>query len=295
MLFLENNGIQNVNKCIENVISDLVSAILDASKNLPVKEAKKHLKPYWNMQLSKLAKDKKDAWKTWVKSGRCRGNNPDFLQFKNLKKIFRFNKKQAEIQYELDKLDEIRKSHQMDQKYFWYLVNKRKKKSGRLHPIKLKCGKIVTDPNVQRNEWKNYFQELYTPKCLDNFDDGFREYVENKLSDMENESYNNEDNILLEEFTYTEVEFACKKLKSGKSPGWDEITSEHVKYGGRKLVECLQRLFNVITTHEYVPLHFKMGIIVAIPIKINYIKIIIVVSLLFLLLLNYMRNVLCIE
>ena len=77
---------------------------------------------------------------------------------------------------------------------------------------------------------------------------------------MELCSYDNDDNILSDEFAEDEIAQACKILKSGKAPGWDKITSEHIKYGGQRLV-----IFFVITINEYIPLHFKRGLIVAIP------------------------------
>ena len=41
--------------------------------------------------------------------------------------------------------------------------------------------------------------------------------------------------------------------------------AEHVKYGGKRLIKCLKRLFSLILLHEYIPLHFKQGIIVPVP------------------------------
>jgi hypothetical protein len=62
-----------------------------------------------------------------------------------------------------------------------------------------------------------------------------------------------------------EVRELCKNLKRKKAPGWDCVTSEHIQYGGNYLIKCLTWLFNKIIEYEYIPPHFKRGIIIPIP------------------------------
>jgi hypothetical protein len=52
-------------------------------------------------------------------------------------------------------------------------------------------------------------------------------------------------------------------LKAGKAGGHDEITPEHVKYGGHILAWFLTVLFNSIRKYEHIPENFRKGI--AIP------------------------------
>ncbi len=77
------------------------------------------------------------------------------------------------------------------------------------------------------------------------------------------------------------VENIVLKMKYNTAPGWDDVTVEHVRYGGLEIIKCLRRLYNLITKHEFIPLYFKRGIIVPIPkgVKTNYSRIIIEVSL----------------
>ena len=65
--------------------------------------------------------------------------------------------------------------------------------SNNMHPIKLKNGKLVTDPEEIRDYQKCYFEDLYTPKDLNMYDNDFRDVVENAIVDMEYESYSNDD------------------------------------------------------------------------------------------------------
>ena len=224
-----------------------------------------HLKPYWNSELTQLARTKQAAWHMWVQSGRHRGKHPDFLKLKEVKKLFRKKQKESEKLWEQSRMEEINLSGEIDQKHFWLLVNRSKKKSGLLHPIKTADGKIITDPLEQVREWRTYLEKLYTPINDDKYDSGFKQAVERELEEMVIQSYFNEDNILKDKFSSNEVMNVCKLLKRNKAPGWDQITTEHVKFGGEMLLHCLRRLFNAIVLYEYVPLYFKRGIIVTLP------------------------------
>ncbi len=65
--------------------------------------------------------------------------------------------------------------------------------------------------------------------------------------------------------TEDEVKRTIQKMKTKKTPGWDEIINEHIKYGGARLLQCLTMIYQMITKYEHIPLHFKKGIIVPIP------------------------------
>ena len=82
---------------------------------------------------------------------------------------------------------------------------------------------------------------------------------------MEKQSYEKEDGIMVPEITKDELDKILRKMKSKMVPGWNKIVMEHIKYGRRKLLQFAEVVFNVITEYEYVPLHFKKGIILAIP------------------------------
>ena len=52
------------------------------------------------------------------------------------------------------------------------------------------------------------------------------------------------------------------KLPSGKSPGPDEISSEHLKYAGMKLPIMLSLLISASLMHGYLPCSFMTSVIV---------------------------------
>ena len=54
-------------------------------------------------------------------------------------------------------------------------------------------------------------------------------------------------------FSPNEVLNCINSLKTGKSPGPDNLTAEHLKYGGRKLILVLTYFFNLFLRHNYLP------------------------------------------
>jgi len=59
---------------------------------------------------------------------------------------------------------------------------------------------------------------------------------------------------------------ALRKMKLNKSPGFDNISAEHLVYGGPALYIHLCLLFNAMMQHCYVPQDFGFSLIVPLPI-----------------------------
>ena len=263
---LEDDGeIQNnVEKVIEEILNDIVTSMKSNARGLPCSHFNKHLKPYWSNELSNVAKANKDAWREWVINNRPRGNHPLFTAYKECKKQFRCEQKQAVYEYEINNMNELQQSQELNHRYFWYLVNKSKSKSNSIAPLKLDTGETITKCEDIREAWRVYFKSLYTPNETNNYDQSFKETIESRLLEMINESYRSNES-LLEQVSEKEIDILVAALKSKKAPGYDGITNEHVKYGGYNLRRCITKLFSMIVKYEYVPKLFKTGIIVPIP------------------------------
>ena len=63
------------------------------------------------------------------------------------------------------------------------------------------------------------------------------------------------------EISVEDARKTVKKLKGGKSPGVDGITSEILKFGGECLLEWLRRICNVCILEEKVPNDWMRAII----------------------------------
>jgi hypothetical protein len=75
----------------------------------------------------------------------------------------------------------------------------------------------------------------------------------------------NTDDIFYTLIPIYKVETIVNSLPNGKVPGLDDITYEHVKYGGSKLKETLVYLFNCIINEEIIPKSFKLAVKIPIP------------------------------
>ena len=62
------------------------------------------------------------------------------------------------------------------------------------------------------------------------------------------------------EFSIEEVDKAIAKLHLGKAPGYDEISTEHLRYAGPLLSMVLCNLYNECIRIEYVPECFRKGV-----------------------------------
>jgi len=254
----------DITEIIEKSCTNLVNEIHNADKGLPRSVFKPHCKPYWNGELSDLAIKNKKAWREWVVCGRPRGNHVAYTRYKEHKQAFRQAQIKAIQIYEQIQLDELTKSQEINARYFWYLVNKTKRKNTGSCPIKLSTGKTITNVDDITQAWGNYFEKLYNNSENSEYDEEHRYRVRDELVTMTIGSYNNDEHLLLN-ITEGEIETIVTKLANRKAPGYDGVTNEHIKYGSSKLITYLTKLFSLIVKYEYIPSLFKVGIIVPIP------------------------------
>ena len=125
---------------LEKIIDEITSAMIETGLALPHSMFNKALKPYWNENLNQLNKNKKHARKEWVNSGKSR--DKDDINYKlhlTAKRNFRCEQRKRVYEYECNEIDELVKAEDMNQMYFWYLVNKRKHKKVRRFYLRKGC------------------------------------------------------------------------------------------------------------------------------------------------------------
>ena len=80
-------------------------------------------------------------------------------------------------------------------------------------------------------------------------------YQENHIPrNLVNNAIPSDDPILNSDLLFSETVNIVSQLKNNKSPGLDQIQNEHIKYGGRKLLE---KLFNDILKFSHIPESWK--------------------------------------
>ena len=120
----------------------------------------------------------------------------------------------------------------------------------------LKSASVVNgstgDENI-RHEFSRYFKSVVTPNTA-GADDYYKQKVDDMINALPVQSAPLIDVILLQD--------CVNDMKSNKSPGYDGICCEHIKYGGVQLLVHLCLLFNSMIAHSFVPTDFCFGMIV---------------------------------
>jgi hypothetical protein len=91
------------------------------------------------------------------------------------------------------------------------------------------------------------------------FDKAFLQQAENDVKNLYN-LYTNDRQETLQKVSIDEIATTVKSVKNGKSPDERHISAEHLKYGGRKLLEYLTVLVNWIFENLQIPKTLKSGI-----------------------------------
>ncbi len=252
---------------LDNVVKECVDAMLDVSKNnMPMTKFDKMLKPYWNDELNVLSKQEKKCMWEWRQCGRPRSSdNPVYMRYKESKKVYRREQRKAELAYERKAIEELESTGEVDQKAFWFIINKMKgKMSKNVRPVRDEKGSLLVDETEIRNEWRNYFHGLFTPKECENYDNDHKTNIENEIQRMKTEECEREPMILRDEYKVEDIEKLCKSIKLGKAPGWDLVDPEHWRYGGPMAWQLLTLIVNRINDLELIPTHMKKGILIPI-------------------------------
>ena len=249
---------------IEEMLEAIVKIMHKHSKKLTKQSFSKGLKPYWNKNLTVLSKAQKGIWYRWKAAGSPRGDHIVHIEYKNAKREFRRERRRAELEYEIEEVKRLAKTEDIDLTAFWHLVNRSRKLIKRINPV-VRDNVTISKESDVCDTWKEYFEGLYTPKEVNEYCKETISEVEDQLPEMLSSSYSRVSTVLAEPFTQEEVTDTCSSLKNRKAPGLDGVTSEHLKFGGVKLIALLTLLVNAITNNEYVPESFKRGIIIPIP------------------------------
>jgi len=111
------------------------------------------------------------------------------------------------------------------------------------------------DPGIA-NEFASHFSQVYYQSA----DDAFGR--EAFLSDRNERilSRATSDSAVLSSLSVELIDLCLNKLKMGKAPGPDDMSTEHLRYAHPLLIMHLKCLFGLILKHSYVPEMFGSGV-----------------------------------
>ena len=239
---------------LDDEIKYIATLIKEAAESLlPHCEAKKASR-FKDRTLSKLCAESKVAWVAWKDSGmpsegllygaKCSARN----------KVRRRIKMCAAM--------EERKRVQRRESLFRKNANSRfrlpqKRKKSQSTRLRV-GGKLISDPTQLLEVWTSHFQDLAESQI--HMHEGLQE-LQLELASLASESYQKEELFLDIPFTIEEVESILqKKMKLRKASGPDDLTTEHLCYGGSAIILWLTEILNSIVELEQIPSSLKQGI-----------------------------------
>ena len=245
---------------IDNAIEKIVLTLTEASKAIPTSCYRPNLKPFWNSELKQLKVIKVRKFKTWVAEGRPRdASYPSWNEHKDAKKDFARAMRRVAREYENNQMVEAVNSCTTDKTIFWRHLKKCRGSSGsNVLAIANRDEKVVYEIKEILRVWKEHFATLSTPKNEPSYDDDHFKFVNQEIEKWINLS--DSSTFTDTPINFTEVQKAVNKLKKNKACGYDNVSAEHVKYGGDMLIRTIVIVFNMIIDYEYIPINFRRGI-----------------------------------
>ena len=248
---------------IETYVNELSNTLIHSGQAVfPQAKFNPHTKPYWSNEVRVAHKQAREKRRNWVIAGKPRGNEyPLYREYKHAKRTFRNVQLKASEEYLNTTYRDIDQAAECDIRLFWKLINARKSKP------RTKCSGLTLD-NVKyetsasiSSAFSKYFEKLFDFDVNAEYDSDFRMSVEQELTNIKSGLAGpsiQTDTII----TDSDVREAIKSLKYRKAPGWDNITNEHIIYGGSLLVSTLATIFTVVLSSGYIPTAWKRGVII---------------------------------
>ena len=104
---------------LDEIFKMVVNSLIRHDKNLPRRRMRKHYKPYWNEELSRLKKEKVIAYKSWKSKGRPRDSeNILYITYKANKKNFIKKLRLLHKACENDEITKVIKSPELIESFF---------------------------------------------------------------------------------------------------------------------------------------------------------------------------------
>jgi len=227
----------------------IIDALQTAGNDL-VQQKRVYFKeiPGWNEACAELHSTAREAFLVWRDNGKPRAG-PIHQLMKSSRLKFKLALRECKLDEGISNANTLaQKLLSKDQRDFWREIKKITSKDQSTPIADTVDGvsglKDITDM------WQLKFSKLLN-SCTQSKVDVFHNYI------IDGNSI--DDNFLV---SPCDVRDAIRKLKSGKSPGRDNISGEHFKYAHCKIYVLLSMVFNSMIQHGHIPQSFMDTIII---------------------------------
>jgi uncharacterized protein YukE len=239
---------QNIEERWEEYKQSLITAAKESCGITRISNDSKKRTAWWTGEIEKTVKEKKQVWKRYL-ADRSQENYDRYKQKRTeVKKMIKDSKDKTWIEFG----NKLTETFGENQKLFYSALKQmRKPKTNMLKNVKDKNGNTLTNEEDIIDRWREYFKEL-----LEEDENEILNNEQNNEQHMPQEDYGHTEGI-----TETELIKAIQKMKIGKAPGHDEVTTEMIKYMSDERNQELLGIMNQAKSEKKVPLDWQIGII----------------------------------
>ena len=209
-------------------------------------QLKEHQIAGWNEACTELHAEARDAFLLWINSGKPRQGATFELMSKSRAR-FKHALRQCKDASSHHTADSIaKKLLKCDSRGFWKEVKKLNNKDKDVPLPETIDGQTGIQPILDM--WKAHYKTL----------------LNSNQANHTHASTDYSSSTIFKRFSPGHVENAVIDLKSGKSPGPDDISAEHLKFAHKSISVILSLLFNSMIIHGYLPQEFMSTTIIPI-------------------------------
>ncbi|MES9882009.1 MAG: reverse transcriptase family protein, partial [Sedimenticola sp.] len=204
-------------------------------------------------------KESKEAWWKWRIAGKpTSSKHPTVKRRTEVKRQLKKEQRRYVNSQKVSKLENIMSMKDNVKKFHSLVRNQRK--TGK---ASVKC-LVVNGESLDSYEqvcegWASHFQSLAENLDNEKFDETMKNTFAEDVASIENIC--NHTNIQLKPITTDEVEYAVKRLNTNKAADSMDLTSEHLKFGGKSLTVFLVDLLNYMARAKSVSPILKEGLL----------------------------------
>ncbi|CAG2239510.1 unnamed protein product [Mytilus edulis] len=246
-----------------NSICKILSESAVKNSSVPVNRRKRTGKPRkkpWAPEIASAAKSSKIHHAKWKAAGKpTNPENEIYKNNKNSKKKLRSLQRRLEATNRNNKYQELMELNERNDKGFYKLVRKQRDPSNPSGSSLIFKDNTLNDQIEITEAFAQYFEELSTPCENVNFDNDHFTNVKRDITSL-TELFKHSKNHNIPVTTTEEVKKTVLSFKNGKSPDEENITAEHVKFGGHTLISILTNIINFIFQNLDIPSLLKSGI-----------------------------------
>ncbi|CAG2214579.1 unnamed protein product [Mytilus edulis] len=245
---------------IELYYKTIIVAVQKADKEtLPHKQFVKHIKPYWTKVVDLSHKTMLNKRSLWILNGKVHDRSDQFFaDYKHAKRTFRNEMDKAYNEHIMNIANRMEESIDNDQRYVWSVLKSRRKQKTFCRELNLN-GITHTNESEICEAWADHFESIFQfdSKLTNSANINLVKHEVNKIRQTQKEI-----KAPINPFEFEEISNICKSLCNNKSTGLDNVSYEHIKYGGKTLQKHLCNLFNLIIQTRYTPLDWKTSVII---------------------------------